>query len=1073
MRAETSGTHVSPGHIPCYRVSLRGLVAAPDYTHRTHRKNALTIAIIALLLCGPVCAQSRVQTGRKTAAVTGDTLEAMAELNFEVMGLKEGLPHASIYSFAQDKTGYLWIATFGGLARYSGYHARTYTQRPGVAGSLPDNNVRVLVAKDDGGLWVGTGSAGLVIYNPAKDDFEVPENTPQILRTSRVFCIAPDGEGGAWFGTQYGLAHYVARTKSFEMYSREAHTPGFPTGGVFSVLVDSQHTLWVGTETGLLMKPAGTAQFIAVPGLAGAGELGEQSPIWAIFEDHAGKIWIGSDLTGIGTVDRSSMRVRGAAQLAGTRSLIGAHTVRGFLEAPAGVLWVATYGGGLVRVDTNNGSIHRWTKDPTAAKPLSNDFLRCIFRDRAGEIWLGTDDGVSKFNAGDRGIFDIHSSPLRPKQLFGTEVRSVTAGYGRVVVGFDQGGFAIIEGDGSIHRALPAPGMSAEDESRREVLSLKPAGDGTFMAGGAGLYTIDAKSRTYRAIENPMLKNQIINGLWVDGDTVWAGSYNGLMRYNRRTGALRVFSHDVSDPASLADNYVRDIFKAHDGRLWITTRLGLDLYDAKTETFQHFRHSEKDPHSPASDNLQPMAEDNDGRLWIGTIGAGLTILESWPQGGQPQFKTISTHDGLPGDVVLTITRGLDGRMWVNTLGGLASINPKDGDSDSYSEADGLETAQQNLFSSAMLEDGTILFPGTSSLVLVRPEQLKKWTYAAPLVLTSVTLPGVHTSPIVLAEAAMAGRLSFASHQGFHADFALLDFTYPANTMYSYRLNGFDGEWSESSTIQQGATYTNLAQGRYTFEVTANSRGGHGPTSSLTIPIEVTSRFYETGWFRALSVLVVVAGTIIFARIRISYVTKQHKALEFEIAERTTELKVNQMELMRANERLAQLAQHDTLTGILNRRGFFERAELEVVRSVRNGRTFSLVLADLDDFKAINDTYGHIAGDHCLRSIAQVMAANLRPTDLIARYGGEELIMLLPETNEESALKLAERLRQAVAELALSHNARPIRVTISLGVTSAREGKNLDALIADVDRALYAAKHGGKNQVRTVEQAVNE
>jgi diguanylate cyclase (GGDEF)-like protein len=151
--------------------------------------------------------------------------------------------------------------------------------------------------------------------------------------------------------------------------------------------------------------------------------------------------------------------------------------------------------------------------------------------------------------------------------------------------------------------------------------------------------------------------------------------------------------------------------------------------------------------------------------------------------------------------------------------------------------------------------------------------------------------------------------------------------------------------------------------------------------------------------------------------------------------------------------------------VINRRGFFERAELEVVRSRRNGRPFCLLLADLDNFKMINDTLGHIAGDHCLKRVAEVMSANLRPTDLIARYGGEELILLLPETTEELALKLAERLRLAVAEM----DGRQITVTISIGVAASHADKNLDALIAEVDRALYAAKHAGKNQVSTLSQ----
>ncbi len=130
-------------------------------------------------------------------------------------------------------------------------------------------------------------------------------------------------------------------------------------------------------------------------------------------------------------------------------------------------------------IPTHGMFVHHWTRDPTASHPLSNDFLRCIFQDRSGEVWLGTDSGLARFNVTSHGIFNIHSSPLRPNQLFGGEVRSVAAGFGSAcAVGFDQGGFAIIEGDGAVHRVNPVPGMQPQQlKSHREVLALRAAGE--------------------------------------------------------------------------------------------------------------------------------------------------------------------------------------------------------------------------------------------------------------------------------------------------------------------------------------------------------------------------------------------------------------------------------------------------------------------------------------------------------------------------------------------------------------------------------------------------------------------
>ncbi len=228
----------------------------------------------------------------------------MSELNFDVMAQKQGLPHESVYGLTQDKAGYMWIATFGGLSRFDGTRIHSYTHDPDHPNSLPDNNARVLLPREDGGLWVGTGSAGMIVYDLTKDDFETPAETPDLLRKSRVFCMATDNHGGIWFGTQYGLAHYIPSTGKFELYGKVALQPdkmGFPSGSIFSVFADRENNLWVGSEAGLYLRIAGTEEFIAVlrPDRARRSWARSQ-PSGPSLRTMPGKIWIGADVTGIG-----------------------------------------------------------------------------------------------------------------------------------------------------------------------------------------------------------------------------------------------------------------------------------------------------------------------------------------------------------------------------------------------------------------------------------------------------------------------------------------------------------------------------------------------------------------------------------------------------------------------------------------------------------------------------------------------------------------------------------------------------------------------------------------------------
>ena len=175
------------------------------------------------------------------------------------------------------------------------------------------------------------------------------------------------------------------------------------------------------------------------------------------------------------------------------------------------------------------------------------------------------------------------------------------------------------------------------------------------------------------------------------------------------------------------------------------------------------------------------------------------------------------------------------------------------------------------------------------------------------------------------------------------------------------------------------------------------------------------------------------------------------------------------QLQEANEKLNKLSNTDALTGIANRRLFDEKIEYEWKRSRRSQQPLSLIMIDIDHFKNYNDSFGHQAGDECLKQVASALSHTLRrPADFVARYGGEEFAVIIPETDCNAASEIAETLRSAVAALHIPH-VRPDNnewVTISLGVSSCMPNgeQAIQNLIALADKALYKAKHAGRNRV---------
>ena len=193
-------------------------------------------------------------------------------------------------------------------------------------------------------------------------------------------------------------------------------------------------------------------------------------------------------------------------------------------------------------------------------------------------------------------------------------------------------------------------------------------------------------------------------------------------------------------------------------------------------------------------------------------------------------------------------------------------------------------------------------------------------------------------------------------------------------------------------------------------------------------------------------------------------------LELRVAERTQDLMaVNERllrevaERARAEELLAQAARSDPLTGLMNRRAMLEHLEYEAARFQRSHSSFTLLLADIDRFKAINDTYGHDAGDQALIQVSEQLVQAIRTQDLVARWGGEEFLILLPDTDLQGGLVVAEALRKGVADQKVAIAEQDLRLTLSIGVAAYGLGQTIHQCIKAADTALYQAKFEGRNR----------
>lgn len=182
----------------------------------------------------------------------------------------------------------------------------------------------------------------------------------------------------------------------------------------------------------------------------------------------------------------------------------------------------------------------------------------------------------------------------------------------------------------------------------------------------------------------------------------------------------------------------------------------------------------------------------------------------------------------------------------------------------------------------------------------------------------------------------------------------------------------------------------------------------------------------------------------------------------ELTERLHDMEGEAKELRAHIEKERRTSQMDPLTGIPNRLAYNERLAMEQARWARYGSPLCIAVWDVDKFKGVNDTYGHQAGDRVLCVIAKILSKQVRETDFVARFGGEEFVLLLPETGLQDAIQVAEKLRETIGTTEFHHRGVRVPVTISCGISQFREGDDADAVFARADAALYAAKSAGRN-----------
>lgn len=919
----------------------------------------------------------------------------------------QGFGNLNIACLVQDHTGYLWVGTQNGLYRYDGAQFLSF----GPAQGLPERMIQNLYVGSDGTLWVATTTGvyfekkdgNFAEIRPAGPISHLLQDAATVFASNRPDQVVTTTKDGAF------LLQQSADGENWT--AQPMHLQGKT---IKSVIYGPDGALWYGCDQDLCRMADGKTTPMGA-------KLGLPSEEWiSLLVARDGHLWIRGKMH-TGEVDARANRFE-------LHDLAGAGNPEAYPQ-----LAEDTQGRILTAKDSALGIWQngKW-RMVTEQNGLSRFEIQTLYVDREGSVWIGeVGHGLKRWVGQDRWEGFTAKDGLSD-DLVWTTMRDHK---GRLWIGTESGLDWIPAGEVT-PRAWQRPGIMTTRAG-----ALAESADGTvWMGSTAGnLVRIDANTLAGRQWKVPEVYDVVVD----KQGHVWTATINGLYEIEDPKQGAPVL---VQDPAFAGTSQrFDDLHLDSTGRLWAAEDRELLMRDSAGW------HRIDLGTSGASPDV--IAVDLQGNVWAG--GASQNLMEMRIEG----YKVVEArHINCPpllSQQVVSLMVDHRGWIWVGQDAGLTVFDGKSWRS--YTQDDGLIWNDTDSYALAEDHDGSVWIGTSGGLShLITPVDPSARTPQPPA-FSKVTYGN-----------AVLGNGSSAdwSSNSLEISMALLSFKGTQDAGIRYRLVGSpSSEWVETREME--VHYRHLEPGSYKFEVAEVDSAGHPISPIASFAFKITPRWWQTTSLRVGIVVLITVAIFVVWRRRIALLLKQKRFLEEAVKLRTVDLEREKGELVRTKEAMRHYAEHDDLTGLWNHRIIVDRLRMEVERSRREGLPLSIILADLDFFKRINDTFGHPAGDQVLKEASATFQRMVRTYDWVGRYGGEEFLLILPGAGYMHARQRAEELRIAIQTARVEEGETLIPLTASFGVASGFPTSH-EELIREADAALYRAKNNGRNCVVAME-----
>ncbi|MDE5417372.1 ATP-binding protein [Labilibaculum sp. DW002] len=791
------------------------------------------------------------------------------ELRFEHYSNERGLSHNSVRSILQDKNGFLWFGTFGGVNRFDGVDFKAFTSDIYNPNYLQDDDITQLVADDSENIWIGT-SNGLTRFHLPTSKFKTfhpDSNQNNQICGNKIRALFIDRNKRVWVGTKHkGLCYYDDEEKIFHKVELDN------VEYIRSITQTKDNKIWVGTyENGIYsfeIDDSGMVTNLVHVEMKNKDQESLNSPVYFLYEDHKFDVFAGTR-GGLYKLNK----LKGEFELLEQKD-VAIDFFRCITRGPDDFYWVGTTNG-LIKCslieDIALNSYERYDTDLSYNKSLTNNYISCLYFDAAGVLWIGTENGVEKYDP-----FDNQFKMTRIKGVLGNRIPIVSS-FGQtydnnILIGTHANGIYL-------KKSNEIRLVSAKD---LRIVSIYSADGKTFYCGlwDGRVLKFDYLNSKMEILEVGFNDIPVFSILKISKDRLLIGSNGeGLIEYN-----IRSKKYNQVKPEVLGNQDINKIVQNYSGVIWLATENGIFRYNSKTKSLKNYNYNENGDQGLSNDKIKDIIIDVKGKVWASTRH-GLNYYDPLID----EFVTVSEPQELKDIWITDMAVDSTGQMWLNmNFNQIAKYNPIEKDLRVFSVNNGVRSNIYNKRGFLFSNKSQICLGGENSFISFKPYLLKENNYSpAPLisdfrVKNTPVLPGdTINGQVILTEDLNYSKKVDLNYDNrmFSISFSSCSYVNEIQNKFQYMLQGFDKEWIDATSSSKTVQYTNLYPNKYLFKIrTINSNGYWSDTSSYQI--NILPPFWLTyKAFMLFFILIVIVIYLVRKQLKNRYDLKQELLLE--------------------------------------------------------------------------------------------------------------------------------------------------------------------------------------------------